>query len=512
MTDDIHNAIHNGRKGTPDPDAATDRVESVPYASAHADPVIYVNLLGVPINYRPNPKGPGGWKVVNADAATGHHGQIRWNLYRDKEVRLVIDAADEFLLGDDGGLGLIRQGSPIREAVGDDVHVHLVDLGGQDEIHAVIEDTTGRRLLLPRTPVDEAARRRRISRHGAARDRADEAAANMRDTADAIPAPASFADLVAAVPATLPARIERALFEGGRALFLAGYKVGKTTTVGNLAKALADGTDFLGAFPVKTGRVAVLDFELSPAQGVAWLRDLHIEHTERVDYINLRGAADSFDLRDPNKLGLWARRLRDADVLVVDCLTPIIRGLGLNENTDKRTVLDAIDSLALRAGIGEVVVVDHLGHKGRHARGDSGAMGWPDAVWSLDTADPNDPDAERSFEVYGRDVRVERGVLDFAPETRRLTYTAPSGEVVKAREAAKAAAKVEAAKAAVLAYIAGANARNDFPAYKTVGEVAGGEGEHSRSAVREAAKVLEAEGRIVADSGPRSRGYRVAAE
>lgn len=79
---------------------------------------------------------------------------------------------------------------------------------------------------------------------------------------------------------------------GGNTLLVASYKTGKTILLLNLARALADGTPFLGDYDVAKidGRVAISNYELNRAMIHEWVEDHGVEHPERLVYpLNMRG-------------------------------------------------------------------------------------------------------------------------------------------------------------------------------------------------------------------------------
>ena len=159
--------------------------------------------------------------------------------------------------------------------------------------------------------------------------------------------------------------------------------------------------------PPPDGAVAVLDFEMSPAQLTSWLRHEGIRHPERVVLISGRGAASSFDIGDPEIRAGWAARCRGASVkyLIVDCLRPILDALGLDENHDAGRLLLSLDALLAEANIPEALVVHHMEHDADRPRSDSRLRDWPDAVWRV-VRKGNQPDAPRFFSAYGRDVDI----------------------------------------------------------------------------------------------------------
>jgi hypothetical protein len=212
--------------------------------------------------------------------------------------------------------------------------------------------------------------------------------------------------------------------EGSRVLLAAQFKAGKTTLVGNLVRTLVDGGDFLGhhrVTPVR-GCVAILDAEMSEAQGLDWLRAQQIVNDDRVFPFFLRGRLATLALTDATARDTWATTLRRLQVsyVVLDCLRPVLDALGLNEHAETGIFLTAFDALLAEADVPEALVVHHMGHSGERARGDSRLRDWPDAEWRL-VRQTDSPDSPRFFAAYGRDVHVPETQLAFATAGRRLT-------------------------------------------------------------------------------------------
>ncbi|GAB2991129.1 AAA family ATPase [Nocardioides montaniterrae] len=221
-------------------------------------------------------------------------------------------------------------------------------------------------------------------------------------------------------------RVERLWSAGGRVVFAAQHKAGKTTTAINLVKSLVDGTDFLDEFAVTpVSRVAVLDFEMDADDLADEYSKLGVANDDRVDIYALRGRASSFNILDEDIRALWVSTLQGVDVVILDCLAPAASALGIdeNDNTAMGKYLARFDELLAEAGIGEAVLIHHTGHDGSRARGASRILGWGDQNWSLRLDNPNEPSSARFFKAYGRrrvDVR-ERG-LRLDPGTNRLVF------------------------------------------------------------------------------------------
>lgn len=242
-----------------------------------------------------------------------------------------------------------------------------------------------------------------------------------------LPAVTSLRDLLAVEDdVELEWRVDGLLVKGGRVLLTAPHKVGKSTLVAELMRTIADGGDFLGRFGVQRAkRIVLFDNELDPRMLRSWLRDHGIEKTKRIEIVSLRGHVSDFDILTAEGRRRWAAHVGRCDVVIVDCIRPILDALGLDENRDGGRFTVALDELLALIGpeegvSPECVAVHHTGHGGERSRGDSRFLDWPDATWRIAREDANDPASDRFFQAFGRDVSVPEGRLEFDPATRSL--------------------------------------------------------------------------------------------
>jgi AAA domain len=320
-----------------------------------------------------------------------------------------------------------------------------------------------------------------------------------------LPAVKSLDALLAEPDTPTRYRVDRLAPIGARVLLSAQFKAGKTTLSGNLMRSLVDEDPFLARFDihVPARRLVLIDNELADHTLRLWLREQGITNTASVaDVVSLRGKVAAFNLLDDRCRAAWAKRLRDTgcDYLMLDCLRPVLDALGLDENRDAGRFLVAFDALLDESGIGDALVVQHMGHANERARGDSRLQDWPDAIWRL-VRECEEPDSARFFSAYGRDVDVPEGRLGFNPATRWITYA----------EGSRADAKVEAAMQPVIDILA-EHAR-------TGGEGSSGRAieaevalEHSQKAIRDALKLAVGRGHVaVSDGARRAKLHRIAA-
>lgn len=381
-------------------------------------------------------------QVLPDDVRGGLYGTLGVGVYRDREV----EGEDE--------PGAFKQWNPNRSRITD------------------VEDAL--RSLLPRVPSD-------------------------------LPAVSSLRDLLEQEDdAELAWRIQGLLAAGARALLAAPHKAGKSTIVGNLLRSLADGRDFLGRFDVRRAkRIVLIDDELDPRTLRSWLRDHGIEKTKRIEIVSLRGRVSSFDILTAEGRRRWAAHIGRADVVVVDCIRPILDALGLDENRDGGRFTVALDELLAQVGpeegiAPECIAVHHTGHGGERSRGDSRFLDWPDATWRIAREDANDPASDRFFSAFGRDVQVPEGRLEFDPATRSLVLGEGN------RKEGKLYRDMAAVAPSVVEFVAANPGASGAEIERSV--------ESPRSVVRLAVKALWQDGTIVKE--PRAAkgggfGYRI---
>lgn len=243
---------------------------------------------------------------------------------------------------------------------------------------------------------------------------------------------------------------------GGKVVFSGPAKAGKSTAVGNIVRALADGVPLLGGLddaggfalePLQLGEtVCVLDFEMPRQMLRRWLGEQGIANPDRVHVASLRGRGSAFDVRDAAVRADWAtylRRQRTA-VIVVEPIGPVLAALDIDEinNRAVRQFLAALDALVLESGASELLVVHHHGHTGERSRGAAAFRDWPDAEWRLvvqGAGGGREPgaDAPRFFAATGRDVAVPETALAYDAHTRRLSLASGDrGSEVADRHAA----------------------------------------------------------------------------
>jgi len=266
--------------------------------------------------------------------------------------------------------------------------------------------------------------------------------AKARQLCETTSPPETLTDFLAVPDEEQTYRIDELLPTGGRVILSAQYKAGKTSLVHNIVKAIVDNRLFLKEFGVQQGKVALIDTEMDERQMRRWMRAHTITNTGNVLVKPLRGAVSTFNILDPEVLTMWTEWLTGYDVIILDCLRPVLDALGLSEDHDAGKFLVAFDELLKRCRASEAILADHMGHSGERTRGDSRKLDWPDVTWRIvrdkDSDDLDNPNVDRYFSGYGRDVNVAEGLLDYTPETRELSYVARSRNADKVSRVAKA--------------------------------------------------------------------------
>lgn len=210
-----------------------------------------------------------------------------------------------------------------------------------------------------------------------------------------------------------------ALWEATVILF-AQAKVGKTTLVFNLLRAIADEQPFLGVFDVAEtkGNVGFLNYELTEDLCRTWARRIPIENTERVMFWNLRGQNNPLRSREAMKEFAAQVVPLDVETLVLDPLSGSFIGDTNNNDEVKRFFL-MLEEFKVLAGVKHLFIMVHAGNDASKPRGATTLRDHPDAIWSM----TKDSAGVRKFKAEGRDVSIDEGVLTFDEATGLLTFT-----------------------------------------------------------------------------------------
>jgi hypothetical protein len=238
--------------------------------------------------------------------------------------------------------------------------------------------------------------------------------------------------------------IDELQIAGGNALLVAQYKVGKTTLLMNLLKALADQEPFLNRFDVAPldGRVAYWNYELDADQFRRWMRDIDVHNTERVaEPLHLRGAHLPFWLPEYAERAIQWLRGAEVEFLIVDPIARAWSGL-VNDENDNATVgafTDSIDALKREADVPHLVISSHTGRERfteneERSRGATRLEDWMDVGWYF----TKDKQGRRALRAMGRDVDVEAQDITYDGSTRRLYATGQTREQRREQEGLQA--------------------------------------------------------------------------
>ena len=243
-------------------------------------------------------------------------------------------------------------------------------------------------------------------------------------------------------------RVDGLLAVKGRMLFVAQRKTGKTTVTLNLARCLLTGEPFLGRFAVEpiAGNVAFLNYEVSGNMIGRWASEAGIP-PDRFHIINLRGRRNPLAVPEDRVALTALLRKHEVEVLIVD---PFARAfVGIGENSDNagqvNTFTSILDTLAVDAGISEVILTNHSGWNKERGRNSSALEDWPDCIVNLVK---DDDTGQRFLRAEGRDVDVEEDLLNFDPVTRRLSMSGAGS-----RKVVGSVVKMETLQASVVSII-----------------------------------------------------------
>jgi hypothetical protein len=250
------------------------------------------------------------------------------------------------------------------------------------------------------------------------------------------PAPGFDAGLLSEIVARTPEppyRIHGLVPSDGGLLVVAQRKTGKTTLELNIARSLITAEAFLGRFSVVpvTGRVAILNFEVSAGQIGRWAHEAGVPE-DRLFLVNLRGRRNPLALDEDRELLAAKLREQEIESLIVDPFGSAFTGSSQNDPGEVRRWLDELDRYARAdCGVRDLIVTAHAGWNGERVRGASALEDWADSVITMTKSD----DGSRYLRAIGRDVSLDEDRLQFDPETRLLTMTGIGNRLVAARNA-----------------------------------------------------------------------------
>ncbi len=317
-------------------------------------------------------------------------------------------------------------------------------------------------------------------------------------------APPFDADLLVDVltrPQEPPHRVDGLIPSQAGTLIVAQRKTGKTTLELNLARSLICGADFLGRFPVRkiTGRVAILNYEVSAAQLARWADDAGVP-VDRAYLVNLRGRRNPLSHAD-DRARLAEQLVRhDVETIIVDPFGRAYGGASQNDSGEVGAWLADLDRWA-RAEVGarDVILTAHAGWDGERTRGASALEDWADSIITM--VRDKDDEQVRYLRAEGRDVLVEEDRLNFDADSRtlRLAGAGSRKSAAKTRnvdELVEPVVKAVAAAPGITGYKLTAVLRETGTSFRGGDEI-------------KAAKLAVERGLLVVEDGPRnSKIYR----
>lgn len=211
--------------------------------------------------------------------------------------------------------------------------------------------------------------------------------------------------------------IDQLHLEDSNTIISSLYKVGKSTLLLNLMRALADSRPFLGLYEVHQpdGGIAFWNYEVSPNQFNRWFAEAKVKDVDRCSVWHLRGESLPLDVEEIfERAVLWLLK-HEVSTLIIDPYSRAYSG-DENDNSEVNAWLDMIDRLKNEAGVKDLFMSVHHGRSGEdRVRGATRLEDWPDSIWRLVKEN-----GDRYFYANGRDVDVPESKLSFDPSTRGI--------------------------------------------------------------------------------------------
>jgi hypothetical protein len=244
-----------------------------------------------------------------------------------------------------------------------------------------------------------------------------------------------------------PWLVEGLMRQGHKVLLTAGFKCGKTTLLGNVARAFVDQEPLFGRFPVRAlaGTVSIYDFEMSEDDSLDMYARMNITNTGRIAVENLVGSG--FSLANDVHAEMAVKHLLkvEAEVWFIDTFARAMRGFGdENSNSDVARFLHTVDQVVAETDLRGVVVTAHTGRNqqevgSEHARGATFLDDDAHARWLL----TRDESGTRYFRAEGRNrVGCAEFALAFDEETELLSATNRTRTDGRNEKAAREAAQL----------------------------------------------------------------------
>ena len=219
-------------------------------------------------------------------------------------------------------------------------------------------------------------------------------------------------------------RIAELMPADGSTMLVAAAGSGKTTMIGNYARALTTGEPMLGRFEVVeplTGRFGILSYEMSKKRFGSWLRKQGVPG-ERVRLNNLKGRANPLTTeRGRLRLAEWVTD-HQIECLAIDSFSRAFDGDNQNDIAQVMGFLTGLEEWATPLGVRNLIVITHAGRERERSRGSTGLDDWADVNLLLTK---NDKGVHTISNVKTRldDADWTKYTLEFDPETYLVTAT-----------------------------------------------------------------------------------------
>lgn len=203
----------------------------------------------------------------------------------------------------------------------------------------------------------------------------------------------SLSDIMTNPPEAVPHVICNALKKGREGILIASSKAGKSWLMLKLAKAVADGGEWLG-YKCNSGKVGVVNMELGEDDIFERMKlineDEPIQHPENIAFLNCAGVCS--DLKTLQKVIEDFATEEKLDLLVIDPIYSLMGELEENKNGDVMQFLERLAQIRARTGCASFMT--HHTSKGSQDGKASIDMGsgagafarHPDAIFTLMTA------------------------------------------------------------------------------------------------------------------------------
>jgi len=216
-------------------------------------------------------------------------------------------------------------------------------------------------------------------------------------------------------------RIDGLMLADSDFVLIGEKKSGKSTIALNMIRSLTDGGMFLGRFHTRPidGNILMLNYELSTQILDEWMDAIGI-NSDKVITLSPRGYSNPLSSDYGREWLANECKKNEVEILLIDPFSVAFKGQGdENSNTAQREWLESLSDIRGRCDVREILVSIHAGKNAeREARGAGAIQDWA-ASYAQVYKDPRTK--IRSLSAYGRDVDVDKFILEFDPETHRLT-------------------------------------------------------------------------------------------